>query len=31
MNIILVGMPGSGKTTVARELKKVTGFRVVDS
>lgn len=31
MNIILVGMPGSGKTTVARELKKVTGFRVVDT
>ncbi len=31
MNIILVGMPGSGKTTVARELKKITGFRVVDT
>lgn len=31
MNIILVGMPGSGKTTVASELKKITGFRVVDT
>ncbi len=29
-NIVLAGMPGSGKTTIARELGKITGKEVVD-
>lgn len=31
MNIILAGMPGCGKTTVARILGKKLGFSVVDT
>ena len=31
MNIILAGMPGSGKSTVARILGKKLGFSVVDT
>lgn len=31
MNIILAGMPGCGKTTVARILGKKLNFRVVDT
>lgn len=31
MNIVLAGMPGSGKTSVAAELGKITGFKVVDT
>lgn len=31
MNIILAGMPGCGKSTVARILGKKLGFRVVDT
>lgn len=30
MNIVLIGMPASGKTSVARELKKITGAEVFD-
>lgn len=29
-NIVLVGMPGCGKTTIATELAKVTGKKLVD-
>lgn len=31
MNIVLAGMPGCGKSTVARILGKKLGFRVVDT
>ena len=30
LNIVLVGMPGSGKTTIGRALSGMTGRRVVD-
>lgn len=30
-NIVLVGMPGCGKTTVARELAALTGRRIADT
>ena len=30
-NIVLVGMPGCGKTTVAEELSKLTGRKAVDT
>lgn len=30
-NIVLIGMPGSGKTTIAKELSKKLGRQVVDS
>lgn len=30
-NVVLVGMPGSGKSTIAKELSKLTGRSVVDS
>ena len=29
-NIVLIGMPGSGKTTIAREIHKLTGKTFVD-
>ncbi|MDE6504336.1 MAG: shikimate kinase, partial [Clostridia bacterium] len=31
MNIILAGMPASGKTTVSKELGKILGCKVVDT
>lgn len=31
MNIVLIGMPGSGKTTLSLELRKLLGYKVVDS
>ena len=30
-NLILIGMPGSGKTTVATELSRMTGRKIVDT
>lgn len=30
-NIVLIGMPSSGKTTVGKTLEKLTGRRVIDS
>ncbi len=30
-NIVLIGMPSSGKTTVASELSKITGRKVIDT
>ncbi|MBE5762106.1 MAG: shikimate kinase [Clostridiales bacterium] len=30
MNIVIVGMPGSGKTTIANELARITGRRIID-
>lgn len=30
-NIVLIGMPGSGKTTVAEEIGRLTGRKVLDS
>lgn len=30
-NIVLIGMPGCGKTTIARELGRLTGRRVYDT
>lgn len=30
-NIVLVGMPGSGKTTIATELAKITGKKLIDT
>lgn len=30
-NIVLIGMPSSGKTTVASELSKITGKQVIDT
>ena len=31
MNIVLIGMPGCGKTTLALELRKMLGYKVIDS
>ncbi|MCI6609556.1 MAG: shikimate kinase [Ezakiella sp.] len=31
MNIVLIGMPGCGKTTLALELKKMLGYPAIDS
>lgn len=31
MNIVLVGMPGSGKTTVSRALSALTGVKLYDT
>lgn len=30
-NIILIGMPGAGKTTLGKLLSNITGFRFIDS
>lgn len=30
MNIVLIGMPGSGKTTLGTELSKLTGRELID-
>ena len=30
-NIILIGMPGAGKTTLGKLLSNITGFRLIDS
>lgn len=31
MNIVLIGMPGCGKTTLALELRKMLGYKAIDS
>lgn len=31
MNIVIIGMPNSGKTTIARELARMLGYRVIDT
>lgn len=30
-NVVLIGMPGSGKTTVGKELAKITGKKFIDT
>lgn len=30
-NIVLVGMPASGKSTIAKELSKILGFKAIDT
>ena len=30
-NIILIGMPGSGKTTIGTEISEVLGYGYIDS
>ena len=30
MNIVLIGMPGSGKTTIGNEIARLTGRRFID-
>ena len=31
MNIVLIGMPGCGKTTLSLELRKMLGYKAIDS
>lgn len=31
MNIVLIGMPGCGKTTLSIELRKMLGYKAIDS
>lgn len=31
MNIVLIGMPGRGKTTLSLELRKMLGYKAIDS
>ena len=31
MNIVLAGMPGSGKTTVSARLAKLSGYKLIDT
>ena len=31
MNIVLIGMPGCGKTTLSVELRKMLGYKAIDS
>lgn len=31
MNIVIIGMPNSGKTTIAHELARMLGYRAIDT
>lgn len=31
MNIVIIGMPNSGKTTIAYELARILGYRMIDT